>query len=862
MLLPYRVLLLCIAGCLFQLPAFSAAQLRVRVLDPTQRSIAQAMVNVTDSHSEAVFAGQTNRMGEVSIPLFPGRFFLSIKRDGFREQTTDVIMTRGDQDITVSLALAEQKTSITVSEQTAQLETATESHQDALKLDPQDLADLPIQDGDVLSALSFFTNPAGGQSPTIIVDGMERTDPVTLTTPQIQEVRLNNNGYSAEFPKPGKDRIEIDTKGGSDTLHADFSFRTRNSIFDARNPFAPSNPGFSRDGYEFDLSGPILKKKLYFFVSADREDQQQVEPILAYLPSGLLQETALTPFIRNLLLGRIDWQVNERQKISAKYEFHEDTSDNLGVGGSVLSGAGATRFHHDYRIELSDQYVFSPELLNNFGIALGTNYEETRSETNAPSIIVAGAFQAGGAQLDDWRREPRYEFQDTLSLVKGSWTIKLGADAKLHPFRSYDADNFGGTYQFASLAAYQAGQPLLYTLNAGNSLIVSDQDDYAWFLQTEKQFSRVTLFAGVRHEFQSHFDRYGNLAPRVAAAWALDRDRKTILRAGAGVFYDRRPPVILQQVERFNGKNSLQYVIENPTFPVIDPSSVIAPQMTTIYQLDANMTLPRIYQASSTLERQLSGGFVATADYTYQRGDHLFRTRNINAPLPVTFLRPNPDLGNVDQIESSASSRGNILNVTVKSPPKKRYQLFAQYTLSYLRDDTSDVFGPPPPGGVIAPGTPAASNLFALPANNYDLRPEWGPADNDIRHRLGLAATIELPWKLKFGTLTSVHSGLPYDITTGEDNNHDTDANDRPPGVTRNTGRGAGFFSIDVHLARPWSIEGWGRTFNCEIAIDSFNVLNHTNPTSYVSVTSSPLFGQPNAAYNGREMQFSFQVHF
>jgi hypothetical protein len=135
-------------------------------------------------------------------------------------------------------------------------------------------------------------------------------------------------------------------------------------------------------------------------------------------------------------------------------------------------------------------------------------------------------------------------------------------------------------------------------------------------------------------------------------------------------------------------------------------------------------------------------------------------------------------------------------------------------------------------------------------------------ADNDIRHRLGLAATIELPWKLKFGTLTSVHSGLPYDITTGEDNNHDTDPNDRPPGVTRNTGRGAGFFSIDVHLARPWTIEGWGRTFNCEIAIDSFNVLNHTNPSSYVGVESSPLFGQPNAAYNGREMQFSFQVHF
>jgi hypothetical protein len=107
-----------------------------------------------------------------------------------------------------------------------------------------------------------------------------------------------------------------------------------------------------------------------------------------------------------------------------------------------------------------------------------------------------------------------------------------------------------------------------------------------------------------------------------------------------------------------------------------------------------------------------------------------------------------------------------------------------------------------------------------------------------------------------------VHSGLPYDIITGFDDNHDTNPYDRPLGVTRNQGRGAGFFSIDLHLARAISLEQWGHKIACEVAVDSFNMLNHTNPSSYVGVETSPLFRQPNAAYNGREMQFSVQVHF
>lgn len=837
-------------------------QLHGRVLDPSKAPIAQASISVSSTGGKTIFQGAADSAGNFTVGLAPGKYQLHVRKDGFTDENTPIEMSNVDKQITVALSLKTETISVTVSDQSAKLETVSDSHQDALKLNADQLGGLPIRDGDVISAITFFANPAGGQAPTIIVDGMERTDSVTLSPSQVQEVRLNNNAYSAEFPKAGKDRIEIDTKSGTDALHGGFVFRTRNSIFDARNPLAATKPPFARNGYEANLNSPVLRKRLFFFIDADRENQQQVQPIVAYLLTGLLQQEVLAPFTRNLLVGRLGWQSGEGHRVSAKYEFHQDEQSNIDVGGFVLPQAAISSFHRGYRIELSDQYVISPTLINNFRLALGTNYERLSSLDNSPSIIVPGSFQQGGAQKNAWRREPRYEFQDAVSWVKGSLILKGGAEARLHPFESFSADNFGGTYQFASLATFEANQPLLFTLNTGNPLIVSSQDDYAWFLQSEKQFGRMTLFAGVRHEFQSHLDRYSNLAPRVAAAIALDRSCQTVLRVGAGIFYDRRPPTILQQSERFNGVDTLQYIIENPSF---SENEALLPgqasqSLTTTYPIDPSMTLPRIYQASATFERQLPGGLVATADFTYQRGTHLFRTRNINAHLPVTLLRPDTNQGNVDQIESSASSRGEIFNVTVKSSPKKRYQLFAQYALSYLWDDTSAVFGPPPPGG-LPPGV-ASSNLFSLPANNYDLRPEWGPADNDTRHQLGIGATVELPWRFRLGTLTSVHSGLPYNINTGFDNNHDTDPNDRPPGVTSNTGRGAGYFAIDLHLARPLTFEEWRHKLNCEFAVDSFNVLNHANPSTYVGVQTSPLFGLPNAAYNGRELQFSVQARF
>ena len=828
------------------------------VTDSTGGSIAAVTIEVADVSANTAARARTDSEGKFTVgTLPPGEYVLSVSKKGFEPHRQTVTLSGADAFVRVALTIAKQQYSITVDGGSSQMDTASAAHQDAFTVDQKTFSDLPVKDGDILSALSSFVNPAGGAAATIIVDGMERTD-ADLPLSSIQQVRINNNAYSAEFPKPGKGRIEIDTRGGDDTLHGGLIIRARNAIFDARNPLANERLPFTRNGYDANTSGPIIKKKLWLFLDVNYETQQQSQPVLAYLPSGVLQTDALSPVTLDRFLGRLDWQPTQSHRLGVKYELRIDKAENSGVGGFSLPDLATNLFHRDYRVEISDQYVFSPELVNNFRIALGTNYQRLSSVDDEPQVIVQGAFSNGGAQVNEWRREPRTDMIDTVSYVKGPNEWKFGVSANLHPFRSYNADNFRGTYNFASLAAFEGGQPTLFTISAGDPLLSFQQNDYAWFAQYERKIGSASLFAGVRNEFQSGMPQHLNLAPRLAAAFAPGKDHRTVVRLGGGIFYDRRPPPLLEQSLRFNGIQTQQYILENPVYPVADPARLGAQAPSAVWRLDPNMVFPRIYEASASIERQLPCGFVLVTDYTYQRGNHLFRARDLNASLPVSGILPYPTEGFIGQLESTATSRGNVLNWTLRSPPNRRFQFFAQYTLSRLYDDTGGAF-PPPPGMSSSLGS-----LFAalLPANNYDLHPEWGRANNDARNRFGLSGTAQLPWQFTFGTLTTIRSGLPFNITTGQDDNGDGIANDRPAGVGRNSGEGPGQFSVDVHLGRKLTIHRGERKFDIEIGVDSFNVLNKTNFVNYVGVITSPLFGRPNAAYSGRQMQLTLQIHF
>jgi hypothetical protein len=76
--------------------------------------------------------------------------------------------------------------------------------------------------------------------------------------------------------------------------------------------------------------------------------------------------------------------------------------------------------------------------------------------------------------------------------------------------------------------------------------------------------------------------------------------------------------------------------------------------------------------------------------------------------------------------------------------------------------------------------------------------------------------------------IVTSRTGSPFNITSGVDTNGDTNDTDRPLGVGRNTGRGPGFFAVDLRVSRRIRF-GNDVQRSIELIFDSFNLFNRVN---------------------------------
>src|SRR5207244_6632339 len=133
-----------------------------------------------------------------------------------------------------------------------------------------------------------------------------------------------------------------------------------------------------------------------------------------------------------------------------------------------------------------------------------------------------------------------------------------------------------------------------------------------------------------------------------------------------------------------------------------------------VLRLDPHLRAPYDIQASLGVERKLGEHTTLTAEYTLLRGQRLYRMRDINAPQPATGIRPDPNFLNVDQFETTGSSRSDSLSLGVRATIAYTLHLVAQYTFSRATDDTSCRFSQ------AAPCRP--------PAGSYNLARQRGTA--------------------------------------------------------------------------------------------------------------------------------------
>jgi Carboxypeptidase regulatory-like domain len=842
-------------------PTVPASSLAGTLLDPSGAAIAQVQVSLLAAGGKAVAQTTTDSTGSFHFDnLAPGNYILAFHAEGFLDaRINTTLAARRQSPLRVTLEIAVPSETVTVATGISVPFVSTESseNQNSNLIDRNALDRVPVFDQDYVTTMSRFLddNATGTNGVTLVVNGIEANGP-GVTPSAVQEVKINNNPYSARFSRPGRARLEIVTKSGSPAYHGSLNFLFRDSVFDARNAFALVKPPERRQYYEGSVTGPIGPSKRTSFLLAldeDLQDQQAViDPEAAAaaesLGLGRVAQTIPNPTHHFFGSGRIFHDFSNGDQFWIGYSYEHRSVKNQSVGGTILPSAGTDTRFLEHEVNVSHLHPFSPHWLNQLRFLFGHYDNSVSSISGQAQLAVSGLFTAGGAQADSRRTEYHFDGTDFATYAGGKHQLSFGIDIPDISRRGLDDfTNRAGTYTFASSTDFAAGVPTTYLLQTGRGHVVFLERVLCAFVEDNIRLTpNFSLSLGVRYYSQNYFhDVPTNFAPRVGFAYAPGPNSKTVIRGGAGVFYDRTGPGPIGDLLHFNGVNLLRFIVDQPLVSYPVNPGVLSQVPTSLVTLDPRLRIPYTLQYSIGIERQVTAKSTASAVYIGNRGIDSFRSVDANAPVLVegNYVRPNPTVGQVRQMQSEGYLKGNALELTFRGKPSKYFVGQVQYTLSRTDNNTS--------------------GISFFPVNSYDPSADWGRSDNDRLHKFDLLASSQPTRFFTLGVGLSLYSGKPVTISTGADNNHDGIINDRPAGVARNTMPGPGLIGLDLNLSHDFPLSKQKNEAKViSVSLNSFNLLNHPNYMTYIGTISSPLFGRPVAAQPPRRMQLDVQFKF
>ena len=809
------IVLLCATAVLAQR---NAGSLKGSVTDEFGGVIVGATVVATDANGATKTATTTNDGNFTLSGLAPGKYDVKVSAQGFANfENAEVEVTAGAAqkfDVTLKVTIEQQK--VTVSADTAGVNTDPENNVGAIVLKGTDLESLPDDPDDLAAALQALAGPAAGPNGgQIYVDGFTggRLPPLA----SIREIRINSNPYSAEYDRPGFGRIEILTRPGTDRFRGQAGFNFNNQAFNSRNPFATTRAPYMSRQFNGNVSGPISKKKASFFFDFEKRDINDQAVVNATIldPSFNIisfAETVPLPNRRFDFSPRLDYQINKNNTLVARYEY-EHSRNVTGAGGFSLGSRRYRTFSTQQTFRLTETAVLNPRTVNETRFQFTHQISGDTADNSIPTTSVQDAFTGGGSQIGkSSNSNNRWELNNNTSLALGVHAIKFGARFRGVRIDSVSPQNFGGTWTFSgsrrpgnpdgftSIQVFQITQQGLangltpaqiraagggatqFTIAAGNPEATVSQFDFGGFVQDDWRLrSNLTVNLGLRYENQTNIHSELNFAPRVGFAWAPGagggKQAKTTIRGGFGFFYDRVGENLTLTANRLNGINQQQFIVTDPAvlnlYPAIPSIALLSAFATpvSIYALAKDLQTPYTMQAAVSVEHSLPHNLVTSVTFSHARTLHQLRAHAINAPLPGTFNPFIPGSGirplgtnNYFQYESSGRFEQNQMIVTFGGRLNPRLNFNMNYALGKSKSDTD------------------GSGTFA--SNPFDFADEYGRASNDVRHRLSLFGTYRAPWNVTFSPMLTFSSGNPFNITIGRDLNGDTLFTERPAFAT------------------------------------------------------------------------------
>ena len=872
------------------------------VTDPSGASIANAPAAVENLDTGLKAQAATNDAGLYRFPLLPlGRYKLTVSAPGFQTQERTGLVVTAGAPVTVNITATVSGVSnvVSVSEGAPAIDPSrTDVGHTVSSFEVQNL---PLVSRNPYNFILIQPNVAGRPNTEFGVprkvnangfdarinyqiDGGNNTESdragIRLTpfsNTFIQEIQSVNNGFAPEFGDTVGTVFNAITKSGTNQLHGEGAYLFRRTGFSARpkllKPNAPG-PTTNVDDYFGNAGGAIVRDKLFYFAGVEHVTRD-LPTVVTVTPSNLAQldlpasYANAIPFSQHVLffLGKIDYQLNEKNRASLRFNGHRNDSPYNNGGALVTLPQTYNLIDRSYAGSLQVISTISPQALNELRIQIPYRLQRQlpfEATGTGPSITVSGVAQFGGSpNINFMYKEVTPEVSDNFTYLLGTHALRAGFSYRA--ILDSQTQSNSVTYTFPTIPSYLAavsGSPRTYSSfseSVEQPRLDYTSNFYSGFVQDDwKPRSNVTVIYGARYDLYHppsansgapypasrgfNVDK-NNVSPRLGIAIGLGKEQRTVIRASGGLFYDAPQTDIYKQALLFTGRVPPINFSVGPTgqlapiFPNIvtgiqpvQDVKTVAPDFANLYSINANFSV----------ERTLTSTMGVSASYFYTRGNRLPVYLNTNLVPNGQFLadgRPkfqpnvyaNPQFGNVLVDRSMGQSVYNALNITFRKRMSRGLELFGSYTWSHAIDD--------------APEQNNIDSSSQEPEDPTNVRRDRGNSLTDRRH----AFTASGVWQPDFGiqsgfwryvalnnqlsALFTAYSGDIFNIGSNQNLNGDTELSpslQRPLFVGRNTYLGPPTYQVDLRYSRLFPIR---ERLTAQFFAEFTNLLNHDNIT-------------------------------
>lgn len=586
--------------------------------------------------------------------------------------------------------------------------------------------------------------------------GQANTTPISLDA--IQEFQVVLAPYDITYGNFTGAGINAVTRSGTNKFDGSIYLYTRNEGTVGKDPISRvKTTDFKNKQYGIRIGGPIVKNKLFFFVNAEFARVEQPTIFNAGETGALLTEAEAKGLVDTLnkrygydagtygvfpaqtesdkFFGRIDWNINEKHRLTIRHNYIKAFDDNITRSTSVFRfGNNAYRFNNSQNITVAEiRSRFTNQLSNNLILGLHRirDFRETPGQV-FPFIEISKGISNNGIQLGSERSSVAneldqniFEITDNLRIFKGKHTFTIGTHNEFFSFRNLFINNFNGRWTFADIAAFNANNPR--QVQVGYSNIPGDLKpdaefsaaQFALYAQDEIQVDqKLRLTIGLRADMpvvsdeplfnktvdSTYKSQYSTSnipnkqllwSPRVGFNYDVEGDRSIIVRGGLGIFTGRVPFVWISNQFSNNGLllNTIN-VSDNTSTPANevnggkgfepDPAKQstvgTAGRTFEVNLIDKDFKFPQVFRVNLAGDVRLPGNILATIEGMYTKTLNNIAYSNINLAPPVGVVDPAYNKGFDTRIAYSSSTaaggrrlNSNITNAILLSNSNKGY---------------------------------------------------------------------------------------------------------------------------------------------------------------------------------------------